>query len=400
MAAKKGVFISIVSDKTGCLPYADEIEGITLTRIDRSKLMGFLERRALKRVISENNADIIVWCGAPSSAIHLNHQLSQLETIGKPIVWEIDMDIQNIMDLKHLSFRELLRPGHSLLLPKLLAMACSKPIIRCVGNSASVSRIVVPSQSLKNSLCRLGIDSNKISVILSTIEEKETRFLGAGEKNLFRSRLGFKQSDFIITYFGSPCTMRGTDTAVLSMKRILASKRNTKLVLLSRRDPNDSSVEDNTSNNPGGQHSRDEEEYLRKLISKVGIENNVQIISGIMNRSDLINYLIVSDVIVLPFKYVFSEPPLSVLEAMSLGKAVITTKLSTLSEIMGNDRGILIEPNSPRALAQAVLNLMDHPEQSASIGKNAQRFVASLDNWDQVTQHFEVLLKRTLNGGS
>jgi glycosyltransferase involved in cell wall biosynthesis len=84
---------------------------------------------------------------------------------------------------------------------------------------------------------------------------------------------------------------------------------------------------------------------------------------------------------------------------MSLGKVVITTNLNTLSEIVGNDRGILVEPNNPSVLAQAVLHIMDHPEQSAGFAKNAQRFVTALDDWDQVTLHFEGLLKRALNGG-
>ena len=52
-----------------------------------------------------------------------------------------------------------------------------------------------------------------------------------------------------------------------------------------------------------------------------------------------------SDIIVIPTKYVHNEPPLVILEAMNLGKAVITTNVCGLPEIV-KDNGFLVEPNS------------------------------------------------------
>jgi glycosyltransferase involved in cell wall biosynthesis len=57
---------------------------------------------------------------------------------------------------------------------------------------------------------------------------------------------------------------------------------------------------------------------------------------------------------------------------MELGKVVITTEVGALSELIGEDRGILVEPSNVQALAQAILFLYDHPENAAQIAKKAR----------------------------
>lgn len=384
MTAKEGISVCIISDKTASSPDKEEIDGITITRIDRLMLMPILRRKELTRLILESDPDIVIWYGTPLSAIYLN----QMRTIGRPVIWDIDMDIQNFRTLNPISLRELLQPNHNLLLPKLLTILCPNFIIKRIANSRLISRIVVPSKCIKSSLCKIGVQPNKIEVIPSTIDKTDFISVDKGESILSRSALGFEPEDFIVTYFGSPCTLRGTDIAVLGMKEILAANKNVKLIILSRRETEGPSAH--------SRHFESEEDRLVRLTKRLGVEDNVRIIPGIMSKAKLKSYLLMSDAITLPFKLVFSEPPLSVLEAMGLGKVVVTTNLATLSEIVADDRGILIKPNSGRALAQAVLFIANHPEKSAYIEKNAQHFVASLPNWDHVTLQFEELLNKTL----
>ena len=167
-------------------------------------------------------------------------------------------------------------------------------------------------------------------------------------------------------------------------------RQDIKLVIFSRRDLGEYAAADG--------YLETEEENLTKLVKKLGLGEHVKIIPGMLGELELKQYLYASDVIALPFKLVLSEPPLSILEAMSMGKAIVTTNLGSLSEIVGDDRGILIEPNSAEALAQAVLFLADHPEESALIGKNAQRFVASLPDWEHVALQFAEVLNEAFEG--
>lgn len=384
LAARENLSVFIISNRTRDSRELEEIDGITVTRISRLTLLGILGKKELAEAVLRNRPDVVVWCGTPLSAIYLN----QLKAVGKPIIWDIDMDIPALRMLNGLSFRELLNPDHNLFLPQLLTIMYPKSVMKCIANSRLISKIVVPSQYLKNSICRIGVRPEKIQVIQSAIESEDFDDFGDEEKRLSRSALGLKESEFIVTYFGSPCTLRGTDTAVSSMQEILAFKKNVKLLILSRRNTDVTSAE--------SRHLKGEEDHLRKMVRKAGIDSNVRILPGIMSKVQLRSCLLMSDVVVLPFKIVFSEPPLSVLEAMSLGKVVVTTNLGTLSEIVGNERGILVEPNDAQRLAQSILFLADHPEEAAQIREKAKRFAASLRDWDQVTACFEKLLIETV----
>jgi glycosyltransferase involved in cell wall biosynthesis len=103
-----------------------------------------------------------------------------------------------------------------------------------------------------------------------------------------------------------------------------------------------------------------------------------------LDRRRLTALIQASDVVVFPFKLLQSEIPLSVLETMSLGKVVVTTRIRTLQEIAGGNRALLIEPGDQHALAEAVLNVLDHNKRAQEIGMAAQRFACSLPSWETV----------------
>lgn len=377
----RAISVTIVSDRNSTQPQTEKIDEILIYRISHLLLAPLIKKRELVKTILKNQPDIVIWYGTPLSAVYL----TQLRSIGKPVIWDIDTDINSLKIFRRISFREIFHPHHNLLWHQILTAICPRFIIRRVANSASINKIIVPSQYLKKSLCKIGVSPSKIAVIPSTIEMDDLNYPDVHEKTKeLKKKLGFKPEDFIVTYFGSPSTLRGPDTAIRSMQKILTELKNVKLVILSRRELGKSTH--------ANEYFKIEEECLKKLVRKLGIEDHVEIIPGVLDKSKLKQYVHASAVIVLPFKLIFSEPPLSVLESMSLGKVVVTTKLGALCEIVSNDRGILIEPGCSDALAQVVLFLLEHPEESAYIAKNAQRFAASLPDWDHVTLQFVKVL--------
>jgi glycosyltransferase involved in cell wall biosynthesis len=377
----QAISVTIVSDRNSTQPQTEKIDEILINRISRIMLAPLIKKRELIRTILKNNPDIVIWYGTPLSAIYL----TQLRSIGKPVIWDIDTDLHSLKIFSRISFREMFHPHHNLLWQQILTAICPRFVIRGVANSALISKIIVPSQYFKESLCKIGIDPGKITVIPSTIEMDDLNRSNAREKTKeLRKKMGFKPEDFIVTYFGSPCTLRGVDTVIRSIQKTLMKLKNIKLIVLSRRELGKSTA--------AQEHFITEEEYLKKLVRKLEVEDRVEIIPGILNKSRLKQYIYTSDVIALPFKLIFSDPPLSVLEAMSFGKVVVTTNLGSLCEIVRNDRGILIEPGRSDALAQVFLFLAEHPEESAYIGKNAQRFAESLPNWDHITLQFVKVL--------
>jgi len=381
MGAKEGVSVTIISNGRSTSSNQEVIDGISIKRIDKLMLRSFIGGKKIKGLILETAPDVVIWYGTPFSAFYLNN----IRTINEPIVWDFDMDLPNLTNLKAISVREFFHPDHRSLFIHLLTLMLPKLIIKNIANSTLISGIIVPSQCIKMSLVKIGVLPNKIEVISSTINKTDNMSLNKSERDVLRSKLDLSKEEFVMLYFGSPCTLRGTDTAILSMKKIVIANTNVKLILLSRRDLNDFSIK--------GKNLEDEERYLKNLVKKLNLERNVMIFPGLMEKSKLKEYLSVSDVVVLPFKFIFSEPPLAIFEAMLLGKTVIATNLGTISEILSNDRGILIKPNRPSELAKAVLSLKSGSRNS-EINEKAMKFASTLPDWDAITENLLCFLFR------
>lgn len=380
--AAAGIDVTIISGKDSMQPASENIGNISVDRMSRLVIAPLVRKRQLIEKIVQTKPGLVIWSGTPLSALYL----ARLRSLPVPIIWDVENAIPKLKLFGRIGIREILCPHHNQsLLIQFLTALCPPFMIRAVGNSSMISKIVVPSEHVMRCLCDTGILAGKIAVIPSAVEVKAHDREDCRE---IRRRLDLEAEEFILTYFGSPCTLRGVDTAVRSMKTILRNRAGVRLVILSRRES------EGLGDRRG--YMRAEEEYLAKLARELGVGPQVRIVSGVLNRLELMQYIRACDVVVLPFKLILSEPPLSVLEGMGLGKVVVTTNVGSASYFVDQARGILIEPGRADALAQAVLHLSRHPEESTRIGGNAQRFALELPDWDYITNRLLQVLQETL----
>jgi glycosyltransferase involved in cell wall biosynthesis len=67
---------------------------------------------------------------------------------------------------------------------------------------------------------------------------------------------------------------------------------------------------------------------------------------------------------------------LSVLEAQAMGLPVVASRVGGLPDIIEDHRtGILVDPQNPKALAEAICNVLSNPAQSWDMGRSARVFV-------------------------
>ena len=90
--------------------------------------------------------------------------------------------------------------------------------------------------------------------------------------------------------------------------------------------------------------------------------------------------------------------PTIVKEAFFLNVPVIGTNIGGIPElIIDNETGILIPPDNPEKLAQAVNELLSDKEQAEKLATNGNTFVKNNMTWDVVLpkyiQFYEDLLK-------
>jgi glycosyltransferase involved in cell wall biosynthesis len=100
------------------------------------------------------------------------------------------------------------------------------------------------------------------------------------------------------------------------------------------------------------------------------------------------SYLSAADIIVHPA--VLPDPyPNAVREALILGKPVIGSRVGGIPELITNGlTGILIEPDDPNMLAEALKTLITSPEERAKMGAEARRFAETELNIDICKQAF------------
>jgi L-malate glycosyltransferase len=131
---------------------------------------------------------------------------------------------------------------------------------------------------------------------------------------------------------------------------------------------------------------------LAEAILNRGLRGRVTLLG---ERSDVPALLDSSDVFVLPST---SEAfPNAVLEAMASGLPVIATRVGGIPELIESGRtGVLVAPRDPAALAQAVVDVIRHPERACAMGAAARAHVHDQYSFDRMVESFAHLYDTAL----
>ncbi len=131
---------------------------------------------------------------------------------------------------------------------------------------------------------------------------------------------------------------------------------------------------------------------LREVVAEISKPNLKLVILHDADRQTSDKYLNGSDLFVLNTGYEgFSH---TILEAMSAGLPVITTKVGGNPEvIVGDQNGILIEYNSKTQLREAILKLSQDPQLRQSLAENGKKILPKFALENMINQT-EALLKR------
>jgi len=119
-----------------------------------------------------------------------------------------------------------------------------------------------------------------------------------------------------------------------------------------------------------------------RLIRRLGIGHLVTFTGRISNNAFVEQYARASMAVVASVYEGFGLPAG---EAMACGVPVISTTGGALPEVVG-DAGVLVPPGDPKALARAMLDLMDHPDRAAELGRNGYDRIQRHFTWQQAAQ--------------
>jgi glycosyltransferase involved in cell wall biosynthesis len=72
---------------------------------------------------------------------------------------------------------------------------------------------------------------------------------------------------------------------------------------------------------------------------------------------------------------------------MAAGKAIVSTPYAYATEMLSPERGRLVPPDSPEALADAFIELLRDPELRASMGRRAYEHSRGMVWWEVGSQY-------------
>lgn len=360
--------IRIITNKSNGVIRDFIIDGISVKVLQQNTLR-FPTSEVISAILNEKT-DVIYWFGNAVSGLYLR----LYQNLEIPFILHISQSPLSIKELLRLRSRKIWDYRYDL-----LSIIAPMNFIYRFLNCKPIKTIIVPSKAIGKRLISLGVLPDKVKPApLAFYPRDETSRSIPEAKGL----LGLDTNKFIMTYFGGSDTIRGTDIviqAALSLKNKGIS--DFLMMMLIRRET---------------KFADKDELYLRRFIKRHNLDDSIQIVSKILSREILARYLYASDLIVLPFKIVPSEPPLGVLEALSLGRTVVITDVGGLPELVTNDRGVIVKPANVGDLGKVVLQLM-RSEMRAKLGCQAKKYTSELSSFGSLAKWTQLQLFKAVS---
>lgn len=363
---ERGIEVKIITDGPA---EKRSVNGVSILNVNKLRKLPFQLNEELISLIRFEQPDIILWSVTALDYLYLN----TFKQIDIPVIGMFTGPIYDLTDIKAIGTYEVLR-NIRLLSGHILYASLPSFFMREVVNSPCCSKIFVMSLKNKKIIVENGGDKNKVVHIPVGIDESD--FIVYDEYKSIIGRYNLDKNAFNILYFGSPLAIRGIDSLIKAVSKIKSKHPQIKLLILSRR------------NNDELNH---EENDIKKLVLKLRLEENVQLISGFLDKDEVKKFIRFSDIIALPFKIVPSDMPTSILETMAMGKVVISTSVDGIPEVLENNRGLIVKPNKEEDIAEKIVFSIQNRDLIKNMGEEAVLYMQTYPRWNDVVE--SVILK-------
>ena len=365
----KGHEVCVLTD-ANCYSLRNEvIGGVDVRRIKKGRFLFDVEE--LTRSLN-GDFDVINWNA--SGALSSLHFL-RVKDFRTNLIWTLHAGVIRRSNLRNLKVADI--PFLGKFWNNILYSIKSDIFVKKAVESPNLKMIITLSKRLKNYLVSLGVKDEIVRVIYSGVDVET--FAPKSEEYIEKAReqMDLATDESIILYYGPLTPFRGVDQLIDAIPIVSSRFQHAKFMFLARTSKMD-------------QKSRVLRERLLKL-------KNVSLIEGVLNQELLVKYLNIADIIVLPFRFwPYVECPLTVLEAMAVGKPLITTFMGAIPEIVQEGvTGLLVKPRAEE-IGFAITKLLHNKKLAFKLGKNARNYVEKFHSWDHVTEQTAVIFQKCL----
>jgi glycosyltransferase involved in cell wall biosynthesis len=122
---------------------------------------------------------------------------------------------------------------------------------------------------------------------------------------------------------------------------------------------------------------REGEAYRRqlwRLVKDRGLQQHVEFVDEYLTQSQIVDYLLASDVYVTPYLDPKQITSGTLAYALGAGKAIVSTPYPHAAEVLTAERGVLVPFRSQSALAEATLRILGDPQLKRRLEREAYAY--------------------------
>ena len=134
---------------------------------------------------------------------------------------------------------------------------------------------------------------------------------------------------------------------------------------------------------------------LKNKVSELGLENNVVFHDKFVEKEELCNYILASDIYASP--YLSREQIVSgaLTYAIGMGKAIVSTPYWYAQEMLSDNRGLLVDFRDTDGFKKSLLYLIENPEECNIMRKKAYDFGRKM-TWENVGKEYTAVFHKAL----
>lgn len=340
----RGYEVAVAAPRGGQL--WDEIEGTgaTSTVWDATRSPGpglWSEVRALREILADTAPDLVHLHSAKAGLIGRLALRGQIPTVFQPHAWSFEAVGG--------TYRYLTERWERLASRWTNVVVCVSEAEAAIGKAAGIGGefAVVPN----------GLDLDVWPP--PTLEERSAA----------RSELGFGGDERHVVCVGRLSQQKGQDVLLEAWARVDAAVPNARLHLVG-----------------DGPMRAELQEAAGPGIAFAG------------HRTDVRTWLVAADVVVIPSRW--EGMSLAMLEAMACARPIVATVVAGAEEALGRGAGILVPPEDPHVLSDALIAVLSDLREHEEIGRRARTRIERTHDERVVAAKIAGLYERLLSAGS
>jgi glycosyltransferase involved in cell wall biosynthesis len=253
--------------------------------------------------------------------------------------------------------------GFSHILERIHAMMINSPV---------TTRLVVVAERVREDALTEGVHAQRIIKIANGISISK---VDPSEILRVRNELSVSGNDIFLLSVGRLRYQKGQDILLQALPQVLEKFPNVLLLIAG-------------------------EGILRQELQAEAIRLNVsERVKFLGVRDDVPVLMSLADLFLFPSR--FEGMPNALLEAMGYGLPVIATAVQGVDEIVrDSENGLIIPLDDPEKVSEAILRLLNDPEERQRLGKAAHETIENEYTFDGMCSQYEKLLTGKIKGHS